>query len=141
MATIRLLAADRTAMATALRTAFDNATATGPCTIKFYTGAMPANGPSDAVTTQTLLGTTTCAQPLGSEAGGVLTFGTITQDSAADATGTAAWARLVDGNGVARADFDVSDNAGTGIVKVNTVTFVAGGPIQITSFTLTMGGA
>lgn len=141
MATLKLLAADRTAMATALRQAFDNASATGPCTIVFYTGAMPANGPSDAIGAQTKLGTTTCSNPLGTEANGVLTFAAITQDNAADATGTATWARLVDANGVARADMDVSDNAGTGLLKANTVSFVAGGPIQVNSLTITLGGA
>lgn len=134
---VKLLAADRTAMAAALRTAWD--AAAGPCTLKFYDGAQPA-GPATAVTTQVLLGTLTLSDPLGTEANGDLTLAAITQDNAADASGTAAWCRLVDGAGVARADFDVSNNAGTGAVKLNTVTIVKDGPIAVSSFVVTMGG-
>lgn len=138
MATIHLLPADRTAMATALRTALDSGAAA--CTLEFYDGAMPA-GPATAVGAQVKLGTLTCSDPLGSEAAGALTFGAITQDDAADASGTATWARLKDGDGVARGDFDVTNAAGAGTIKLNTTTIVAGGPIRVTSFVITMGGA
>lgn len=135
------LEADRTAMAAHLATLWDTAVAAGPCTLKFYDGARPAGGPSVAVTTQVLLGTLTCSDPIGSTAAGVLTFGAVTQDNAADASGTASWARLFDADGVARADFDVTDTAGSGAVKINTVNIVAGGPILLNTLTITMGGA
>lgn len=138
MAVVKLLEADRTALAAALKDLWDNDS--GPCTIEFYDGSMPA-GPATAVGAQVKLGTLTCSDPIGSEATGALTFGAITQDSLADASGTAAWARLKDGGGDARADFDVSNNAGTGVIKLNTTTIVAGGPIAVTSFVITMGGA
>jgi hypothetical protein len=140
MAVYKFLEADRTALAAQLATLWDTATAAGPCTLKFYDGAQPA-GPATAVTTQVLLGTLTCSDPIGSAAAGVLTFGAVTQDNAADATGTATWARLLDADGVARADFDVTNTAGTGAVKINTVNIVAGGPIAMNSLTITMGGA
>lgn len=138
MAVYKFLAADRTAMAAALRTAWDNQV--GPCTIEFYTGAMPANI-ADAIGAQVKLGTLTASDPLGSEAAGVLTFDPITQDNSADNGGTAAWARLLDGSGAPRALFDVTDLAGTGAIKINTTTIVAGGPILFNSLTITMGGA
>lgn len=138
MATIKLLESDRTMLAETLRARWD--TAVGPCTLKFYDGVMPA-GPAVAVGTQVLLGTLTCSEPLGTAATGALTFGAITQDAVADASGTATWARLFDGAGVALADFDVTANAGTGAIELNTVTIVAGGPIAVTSFVITMGGA
>ena len=138
MAVMKLLAAVRTALATALLTAFD--VGDGPCELKIYDGAQPA-GPATAVTTQVLLGTLTCSDPIGSAAAGALTFGSVTQDSAADASGTASWARLLDGDGNALADFDVTVTAGSGVVKLNTVTIVAGGPIAVTSFVITIGGA
>lgn len=134
---IKLLEADRSALATALLAQWD--AASGPCTVEVYDGAQPA-GPATAVTTQIKLGTLTCSDPLGSVATGVLTFGTITQDAAADASGTAAWGRLKDGAGVARFDFDVTDTAGVGVLKLNTVSIVALGPIQVSSFTFTIGG-
>lgn len=140
MAVYKFTAADRTAMATALRTAWNNQSGTGPCTLKFYAGAIIAD-PTVAITTQTLLGTLTCDAALGTEAGGVLTFSNVTQDSAADNGGTAAFAVLVDGSGAQRAVFDVSATGGTGAIKLNTVTIVAGGPIAMNSLTVTLGGA
>jgi hypothetical protein len=138
MAVIKLTTAARTALAQALLDAFD--TGANPCLLKFYDGAQPA-GPSTAVTTQVLLGTLTCSDPIGSAANGALTFGSITQDGSADASSTATWARLLDGAGNAVADFDVTNTAGTGAIKLNTTTIVAGGPIQVNSFVITMAGA
>jgi len=140
MAVAKLLEADRNAMATALRDAWDAAVAAGPCILEFYDGAMAA-GPTSAIGSQVKLGTVTCSDPLGTVAAGALTFGAITQDNAADAGGTATWARLRDADGVARGDFDVTNTAGTGAIKLNTVTIVAGGPIRVNSFVITMGGA
>lgn len=137
MATMKLTAAVRTAIAQAMIDQFD--AAAGPCTLQFYDGAQPA-GPADAVTTQVLLGTLTCSEPLGTAAAGVLTFDAITQDSAADAGGTATWARLLDGTGNAVADFDVGNTVSTAAIKMNTTTIVAGGPIAVNSFTITIGG-
>lgn len=137
MAILKLSAAARSAMGQALISTFD--AAAGPCTLKFYDGAMPASV-ATAVTTQVLLGTLTCNDPVASEATGIVTFNTITQDDAADASGTVTWARLFDGAGVAQMDMDVSNAAGAGVIKMNTVTIVAGGPIKVTSFTITMGG-
>lgn len=108
----------------------------GAATIKLYTGTKPV-GPDTAVTTQTLLGTLTCADPAGSVASRTLTFGSITQDSAADATGTATWARLADSAGVATADIDVTATGGGGFMQLNTTSIVIGGPILISSFVIT----
>lgn len=126
----------KTAVAEALLSSFD--AASGPCQLKFYTGTRPAD-PDTAVTTQTLLGTLTCSDPAGSVTDDTLTLDTIFQDSAADATGTATWARLVDGAGAAQADFDVSDTAGSASIKMNTTSIVVGGPIQVSSFTIVIG--
>ncbi len=106
-------------------------------TLSFYTGAKPANtltGPDG--TTQILLGTATCkvsGNDVGSVASNRLTFDTITQDSAADNTGTATWVRIRDGDGLAVIDVDVSDLGGNGFMKMNTTAIVAGGPIAVSS--------
>lgn len=134
---IKLTTAVRNAMAQAILDALD--AGSGAAVMEFYDGTQPA-GPSTAVTSQVLLGTLTFSDPAGSIANGVLTFGSVTQDSAADASGTAAWVRLKTSAGTAVADIDVTNTAGTGGIKLNTTTIVAGGPIQITSLTITMPG-
>jgi hypothetical protein len=137
---LKIIPSYRSAMALAFIAAAD--AAAGPCTIEFYdnTGAIPAL-PSTAITNQVKIGTLTGSDPVATDTAGVITFGTITQDGAADASGTAAWARIKDGAGVAFMDVDVSSIAvGTGVIQLNTVTIVQGGPIALTGFTLTIGG-
>lgn len=135
---IKLSTAVRQNMAQQIIDALD--AGAGPATLKFYTGTQPA-GPDTAVSTQNLLGTLTCSDPSGTKLAGVITFSAITQDSAADASGTAAWARLLDSDGVAVIDLDVTNEAGNGAIKLNTTTIVAGGPILMNSQTITVGGA
>ena len=112
----------------------------GPVTAEFYTGDIPTNL-SDAITTQVKLGTLTCSDPVATQTLGEITFGTITQDNAADASGTAAWMYLKDSTGAIVALGDVTDMAGDGFAKANTTTIVAGGPILINSLTINVGGA
>lgn len=112
----------------------------GPAVVEFYTGAIPTNL-GDALTTQVKLGTLICSDPSASQSAGVVTFAAITQDSAADASGAAAWVLIKDSTGAVVAAGDVTDSAGAGFVKVNTTTVVAGGPILINSLTITVGGA
>lgn len=123
----------RTALADVIKNAIDGGS--GPGTIKVYTGTKPA-GPDTAITSQTLLGTLTCSDPCGTTSSGVLTFSSITQDSSADATGAAAWARISDSSGTAIIDVTVG-TSGTDII-MNTTAVVAGGAIAITSAALTM---
>ena len=110
----------------------------GNATIAFYTGTPPAS-PATAHGS-TLLGTLGCAATSATQTGGFITFAAITQDSAADASGTAAWARIYDGDGNGVIDMDVTDTLGDGAIKLNTVTIVAGGPILITALTISIGG-
>ena len=106
-------------------------------TIKIYTGTKPA-GPDTAPngTTQKLLGTLTCTSGVGTVSGGAITFDTITQDASADDSGTAQWARVVDGNGAGVIDVDVSDTTGSAFLKLNTAVIAVGGPISISSFVI-----
>ena len=103
--------------------------------IEFYTGSKPL-GPSVAPdgTTQIKLGTCTCSTTpdVGVVTAAELAFGT--QDAAADADGTATWARVRDGNALAVIDVDVSDIAGNAFLKLNTTSIRVGGPISISSF-------
>lgn len=127
----------RDTMAQAIINAIDAGTGSG--VIEFYSGAIPTNL-GDALTTQVKLGTVTCSKPSGTKGTGVVTFAAITQANAI-ATGTAAWAYIKDSAGTIAALGDVTDNAGTGFFKVNTTSFVSGGPIAVSSLTITVGGA
>ena len=108
--------------------------------MEFYTATRPATGA--AITAQTLLGTVTfsvaCAATI---TGGLLTFDTITQDAAADADGAAAWARVLDGAGTFVADLSVGESGSGADIIINTVNIVTGGPISVTSGTITEGNA
>jgi hypothetical protein len=104
--------------------------------IKFYTGTMPLNNGS--LSGNTLLGTLTCSATFApASSGRVLTVNTITQDSSADATGTATWARVEKSDGTTViADGDV--NTSNAAIILNNVNIVTGGPIALNSFTISM---
>lgn len=106
--------------------------------IEFYDGTQPA-GPGTAVSTQTKLGTLTGGSPFaGATSSGVITANAITQDSAADATGTATWARIKTSGGTAVLDLSVGTSNAD--IIMNTTAIVAGGPILVNSLTITMPG-
>jgi hypothetical protein len=136
MATLIISDAARNAAANAIVDLID--AGVGPGIIEIYDGAMPA-GPGSAVTTQTLLATLIFSDPaFGDGEAGVVTAASITNDSAADASGTATWFRVKDSDGVAIADGDVSDEAGTGVLRLEDTALTAGIPVAINSFTFTM---
>lgn len=111
-----------------------------PAMLQFFTGPMPASV-DDALTTQTKLGTLTFAEPAAPTASGrTLTFSPIADDTAADADGTAAWARAVNAQNVVAFDADVGDSTTNplAVIVMNTVDFRQGGPIRIVSFTIAL---
>lgn len=103
--------------------------------IRIYDGTRPATGG----TATNLLAELTGASPFAAAAsGGVLTVGTITQDSSANATGTATWFRVTASNGTT---IVMDGNVGTSGSDLNltTTSIVTGQPVSITSFVLTEG--
>jgi hypothetical protein len=106
--------------------------------IKIYTiGAGVPAAVADAVSgTSTLLATLPLdAAAFGSSSGGVATNGTITDDSDADATGTAAFFRLVSSGGTAVFQGLVGT---TGCdLNLNTVSIVEHAAVSVTSLTIT----
>ena len=109
--------------------------------IEIRTTPRPAN--VAAAATGTLLATLTGGSPFApAPSGGSATANAITQDSAADATGAAAWARIYKATGpVAVIDIDVTATGGGGELELVTTSIVTGQPVQITSLTLNEGGA
>jgi len=134
MAIITLSTTVANAVLTAINDQINGGSGAG--TIKIYTGTKPA-GPATAITTQVLLGTLTCSDPAGSVSAAALTFSAITQDSSADATGTATWARIADSTGTAVIDIDITTTGGGGFGQMNTTSIVIGGPITAPSVVIT----
>lgn len=135
MAIVRFVDSVKNSVLTPLKDAIDAGSGAG--TIKIYTGTQPTTA-AGAVTTQTLLGTLTFSDPCGTVATGALTMGAITQDSSADADGTATWARIADSTGATVMDVNVSVTGGGGALQMNTTSIVAGGPILISSFVISV---
>lgn len=135
MAVVHLATETKNSMLAALANAIDAGSAGG--TIKLYTATIPADA-SVAISTQTLLGTLTFSDPCGSTGAGTLTMSSITNDTTADATGTATWARIADSSGTTIMDIDVSATGGSGALQLNTTAIVQNGPISITAFTVTL---
>lgn len=107
----------------------------GAGTIKIYDGTIPTNA-NTAIGSQVLLATLTFSDPaFGAASNGVATASAITSDSSADATGTASWARIADSNGNTVMDVTVGTSGED--INFNTVSFVAGATIAITSLTYT----
>lgn len=109
----------------------------GPATLKIYSGTQPANGDT-ALSGNTLLGTLTFSDPAAPAAdGGVLTFEPLTQELAADATATATWGRVQDSDGNNVLDGSCGTTLAF-VIQINTTSIEEGGPIQVTSFTITI---
>ena len=107
--------------------------------LRIYDGSRPATGA--AVGGAVLLAELTCGTPFAAgAASGVLTLGAITQDSSANATGTASWFRIVQSNGTT---FVMDGNVGTSgsDLNFNSVSITSGGTVSVTSFTITAGNA
>jgi len=107
----------------------------GAAKIKLYTGTMPAT-PETGVTSQTLLGTLTFTDPVGTESGGTLTLSPITSDPLADNSGTATWARYTTSADVAIFDADVGVIGSGAFLEMVTTSIAANAPIAITSGTI-----
>lgn len=108
-----------------------------PGTIKIYTGAQPASAGS--APTGTLLGTLTLSDPaFGAAAAGEADASAITGDTSADASGTAGWFRSADSDGNTVIDGSVSEAGGGGDLILDSTAIVAGGAINITSWTVVL---
>ena len=138
MANFRIADTTTHSMLDAIRDKLD-AGAAG-ATIKIYSGTQPTNADTALGGGNTLLATLTASTTSAANSSSrTLTFSTITEDSAADATGTATFARVADSDANTIFDCDVGTSGAT--INLNTVSIVAGGPVRITSFTVTIPAA
>ncbi len=108
----------------------------GSALLRIYDGTRPSTGG----TATTLLAELTCNATFApSASSGVLTLNSITQDSSANATGTATWFRIVTSGGT----FVLDGNVGTSGSDLNltTTSIVETQPVSVTSFTISEGNA
>ena len=98
-------------------------------TITIYSGDRPAIGETP---TGAALVTIQLVEPAGTVSGGVLTL-TSPPEEMVTTSGVATWARVANGNGVVAFDCDVSDEAGSGEITMQTTTLYAGGFARIVS--------
>ena len=105
--------------------------------LRIYDGTRPATGG----TATTLLAELTCNATFAPAAsGGVLTLNAITQDSSANATGTATWFRIVQSGGSTHVlDGDVGTSGSD--LNLNSTSITSGGTVSVTSATITAPNA
>jgi len=111
--------------------------AAGSGILRIYAGVRPATGGAAG----TVLAELTCNATFAPAASsGVLTLNAIAQDTAANATGTAAWFRLFKADGTTIVlDGDVGASGSD--LNLNTVSIVLNAAVSVTSFVLTEGNA
>lgn len=107
----------------------------GSALIRFYDGARPATGG----TATTLLAELTCSKPSFTVASGTLTLATVTQDSDANATGTATWFRVVDSAATFVFDGNVTATGGSGDLTINSTSITIHQRVSITGGTISEG--
>ena len=114
----------------------DQDSGAGASTIEIRSGTRPAD--ADTAPSGTQLALLTFSDPsYPAASAGVLTASAITDDSSADATGTATWFRVEDSDGNAVMDGDVGTSGSD--LNLNSVAITAGGTVSITSFVITAG--
>lgn len=126
------------AYSTTLRNAMLDAitTAAGASALlRIYDGSRPATGG----TATTLLAELTCNATFApSASSGVLTLNSITQDSSANATGTATWFRIVKSDGTTHV-MDGSVGTSGSDLNLTTTSITSGQPVSVASFVITEG--
>jgi hypothetical protein len=105
--------------------------------IRIYDGSQPATADT-AVGAQNLLAELRFgADAFPAASNGVLTANAITDDSSANATGTAAWARILASNGTS-VYFDGTVGTSNANVVLNSLAIASGAVVSCSSLTLTI---
>jgi len=114
----------------------------GAAVLTIYDGTMPTNLDT-ALSGNTILAELTMSDPaFGAAAdaapGATATANSITDDSAANATGTASFFRIHDSNSLGCLQGSATATGGGGILELNTISLVVGATVSITSLTVTV---
>jgi hypothetical protein len=128
---MRFLAAKRNTMLNSIDAVWDGAL------IRGYSGTRPTNADT-ALAGNTLLFTMTMAgsgSGMGSASAGVITAGSITSDSSADATGTLSFVRILESDGTTVIG-DASVGTSGAEFNFSTLSVVSGVVVSCSSFTV-----
>lgn len=114
----------------------------GAGSVRIYNGTAPTDTDT-ALSGNTLLAHLTLSATAFPTAvdiapGARATANAITDDSSADATGTASFFRVLNGAGTAICQGDATATGGGGTMQLNTVSIVASAAVGISSFTITL---
>lgn len=120
----------------------DIGTTDAQASVSIYSGTPPANTDT-ALSGNTVLAELEMANPAFGAAvdaapGGRAAAGAITDDTAADATGTATFFRIFDRDNVALIQGSVTVTAGGGDMEINSIAIQIGSKVEITSLTVTI---
>lgn len=108
--------------------------------VRIYDGTPPADA-NAALSGNNVLAELACSATLAPAASsGTLTLSSITQDSSANASGTASFYRWLRSDGTTVIKQGTVGTSGADL-NLNTVAIVVGGPVSITSWTVTDGNA
>lgn len=108
----------------------------GPAAARLRIYGAPQPDPGDAPGAAPLLAEIGLAKPCGTVAANVLSLVTAAPSTLVTSSGTAAWARLVNGNGDWSDDLSVSTVGGGAEVELSTLTLFAGGSVVLASAVL-----
>lgn len=104
---------------------------TGKATVDLMTAPQPEFGDEPTM----VLATIELTEPVGVVSGGALNI-SATPEAMAIGTGTVAWARVRNGEGVLAWDCEVSDTAGSAPIRMPTTQLFAGGFVRISIGTI-----
>jgi hypothetical protein len=111
----------------------------GAGSLRIYDGTMPADA-NAALSGNTLLAQLTMnATAFGAAAAGVATANAITQDSSADASGTASFFRVLSGGATVVMQGSVGTSAAN--LVLNSVVISAGAAVSVSALTYTQAGS
>lgn len=105
--------------------------------LRIYDGTQPANADTAKSGNNVLAELALSATPFAAASGGAAALNTITDDTAANATGTATWASIENGAGTVRY-IDLSVGTSGADLNMNTVSFEADANVSVSAWSLTL---